>query len=143
MYGLLRICQGSRGRRATGLALAGTPQENRGCQTSATEGKPERGLGSLGRTPGSLGARGLGCCREDCPSWKAPVSRVTLVSKREDRMGFLCAVDGVGGGLSQERDGGGRNERGHKTWRRCLLCKLARQQMALILGGPDKETAYS
>lgn len=123
--------------------LAGTQQENRGRQTSVTEGKPARGLGSLGRTPGSLGARGLGRCKEDCPSWKAPVSRVTLVSKRDDRMGFLCEVDGIGGRLSQERDGRGRNERGHKTWRRCLLCKLARQQMALILGGPDKETAYS
>lgn len=63
--------------------------------------------------------------------------------KDRGQNGLLCAVDGVGGRLSQERDGRGRNERGHETWRRCPLCKLARQQIASILGSLDKETACS
>lgn len=63
--------------------------------------------------------------------------------KEKGQNGLLCAVDGVGREFSQERDSSRRNERGHETWRRCPFCKLARQQIALILGSLDKEAACS
>lgn len=56
---LLRVCQGSRRGRAM-LVLAGILQEAEYVGLQSQKGSQSRGVGSLGKAPGSLGARGLG-----------------------------------------------------------------------------------
>lgn len=75
--------------------------------------------GQWARLPGSLGSRRLDWGqREDGLGRKAPVSRVTLISKKEARMGFC--VQWIEWGCSQGRENGGGDdgsqEKGHTTW---------------------------
>lgn len=103
-----------------------------------------RGLGGVtgqgSRQPGSQGA---GLMQRRPPKLEGASLQGDTGLKERGQNGLLCAVDEVAGRLSQERDSRGRNERGRETWRRCPLCKLARQQIASILGGLDKETVRS